>query len=68
MARKQPTPMRKALDELYEIQSGSGLATPKQLLETAEKYEVEVWKLEGLYLDAAETLMREDMAWEPISF
>ena len=52
MARKQQqTPMRKAINELYEIQSGSGLATPEQLLATAEKYEVEVWALEGAYLD-----------------
>lgn len=50
-SKKQQTPIRKALDELYEIQSGSGLATPEQLLATAEKFEIEVWALEGFYLD-----------------
>ena len=52
MARKkQQTPMRLAINELYAIQSGSGLASPEEILATAKKYEVEVWTLEYSYLD-----------------
>ncbi len=46
--------IRLAIDELYEIESGSGLATPEQLLSVSIKYGIEVWKLEGLYLDEVE--------------
>lgn len=54
MKKQKQTPMQKAIAELFEIQNGSGMATPEQLLATAEKYEVEVWSLEGLYLDAVD--------------
>ena len=52
--KNKVSPMQAAIRELFEVQNGSGQATPAQLLEVAEKYDVEVWSLEGLYLDAVD--------------
>ena len=58
MAKRQ-SPLRQAIDELYRLEAGSGLATPKQLLETAEKYDLAVWALEGSCLEEAAMLAEE---------
>ncbi len=59
--------MRRAINELIEVQRGSGLATPQQLMAAALKYDLEVWKLESQYLDEYERDMEEDMYHDPIS-
>ena len=64
---KQISPMRQAINELHEVQRGSGLATAQQLMDAALKYDLEVWKLESQYLDEYERNMEEDMHHDPIS-
>ena len=64
---KQISPMRQAINELIEVQRGSGLATPQQLMDCAMKYDLEVWKLESQYLYEYERDMEEDMYHDPIS-
>lgn len=59
MKRKTPTPMQSAVRKLFEIEDGSGMATAEQLLAVAQEFDVEVWRLEGLYLDAVDTLANE---------
>jgi hypothetical protein len=62
MARRntpKQTPMQQAIRELHENASGTGLATAEQLKATADKYDVPVWELEGLYLDECDRLADE---------
>jgi hypothetical protein len=50
--KRKAAPMQQAVAHLFEI--GTTVATPQQILETANKFDVEVWRLEGFYLDAVE--------------
>jgi hypothetical protein len=61
MARKiKLSPMQQAVHELFcNEPNGSGSATPEQIKAAAEKYEVEVWAVEGYYLDAVDRLADE---------
>lgn len=45
------SPLQQAVSYLFGIACND--ATPQQILEVAEKFEVEVHTLEGTYLDAA---------------
>jgi len=55
--------MRKAVNELHVLaidsNRGTGCASPEQILQVAEKYEFECWKLESEYLDDADRLADE---------
>lgn len=57
MAKRKQTPIQQAIAKLFEIANCS--ATPEQMLEVANEFEVEVWALEGLYLDAVDKLANE---------
>jgi hypothetical protein len=57
MKTKQPTKMQReqsAVRFLFDVACND--ATPEQMLAVAEKFDVEVWTLEGLYLDAVDAL------------
>lgn len=56
MKKLQQTPMSQAIERLFEIEAGSGLATPEQLLEVANEFELEVHSVEGIYLVAVDRL------------
>lgn len=58
-AKQKLTPMQKAIRELFAIENGSGQATAEQLKSVAEKFDVPVHSLEGLYLDAVDRLADE---------
>jgi hypothetical protein len=46
---------REAILTLYSLEmKGTGSATPEQLLKVAERFEMDVWQLECLYLDACD--------------
>jgi hypothetical protein len=59
--RKAPkkTPMQQALADLYELESGTGLATAEQLLQVAQKHDLPVWQVEGVYLEDADRRAEE---------
>jgi hypothetical protein len=44
--------VKAAVQALYEL--ASSVATPEQMLEVAEKFEVEVWAVEGYYFEYVE--------------
>ena len=41
--------MKKAVQAVYDL--ASSVATPEQIKQVADEYEVEVWQLEGYYFD-----------------
>ena len=57
MNKEEIHTMRTAVAELFKI--GCTAATPNQILEIAQKYEVEVWKLESEYLDEVDRCAEE---------
>jgi hypothetical protein len=56
MAKQRQTVMQQAIAKLFAIESGSGLATPEQMLAVAAEFDVEVMPLESFYLDAVDAL------------
>jgi hypothetical protein len=61
MARKQKqTTMQLAVVKLIEgEQKGTGSATPEQIMAVAVEFELEVWAVEGVYLDECDKMADE---------
>jgi hypothetical protein len=57
MNKEDVRTMRIAVSELFKI--GCTTATPNQILEVAQKHELEVWLLESEYLDEVDRCAEE---------